>query len=556
MYTNTLDMIETGNMSRRRDEFEKTNAKYKPKDEFRFHETRSNVENVRAEVEARREAELQFDSFRATPMPTYSDEGAHVRLNVAAVLREDFLYKQKQEHESRMIKAYEEDLRDANEFFRWQTEMKEKDVATRKSEVERRRLEMVQSQKDAIEASLRQKRENKEVANKIKEQAEAMTQARDAEEELILLMNKQLVTEVKEVRDTAPAQAKKKLLKQREERRKQIDEEVAERAARKAEADAKLREERMEKVRQIQALERVLQKSETGGEKYDPTTTMGQGLLEEMSLVELKERLSMVKAAADEQEKNKRRKILQSKQERATDIRTRIENTGRIRQAAHTSNVTARERRKQKAEEARVREKEERNAGNLRLATKLESKRRAQQRDADDLVSMEQRIATQRMFLGAAKSMIEEKNFEEQLLGAEREARGRQESSKRDAAVYEATKRGEKAMRATLRKRTIAATAEFRETQAGALERARKELTQKNHETLEDKKTAFRKERGYEADLAKQLVTRNVYAHEQTKTVKERGRMHASKTKSGTGGASTAGRSKSYANPEDSFLGF
>jgi len=553
LHKNFVSDIENKNMTRRQGEFERTNAKYRPADEFKFHETRSNVENVRAEVEARREAELQFDSFRAKPMPTYPNEGAHVRLNVASVLREDFLYKQKQEQESKMIKAYEEDLRDANEFFRWQTEMKEKDVAMRKTEVERRRLEMVQSQKDAIEASKRQKRENKEVADKIKEEAEAMKNQMEAEEELILLMNKQLVTEVKEIRQTAPALARKKLLKRNEENRRQIDEEVAQRAAEKARADAIAHEEKMDKVRQIQALERVLQKAETGAEKFDPTTTMCQGLLEELSLVELKERLAMARVAADEHEKTRRRQILQNKQERAIDIRTRIENTGRIRQAAQNSNLAARARRKKKAENERRREVEERNEGNLRLAAKLEAKRKAQQREADELVAEEQRIATQRMFLGAAKSMIEEKHFEEQLLGAEREARDRQTSAKEDAAIYEVTKKGENDMRTTLNKRAQAATKNFHDTQANALERARKELTQKTHETLEDKKTAFRKERGNKNDLKKQLITRNPYAAEQTKKVKERGRMHATKTsRLGTG---TMGRSsKAYDNPEDSFL--
>merc|ERR1711865_337963 len=114
-------------------------------------------------------------------------------------------------------------------------------------------------------------------------------------------------------------------------------------------------EEKMDKVRQIQALERVLQKAETGAEKFDPTTTMCQGLLEELSLGELKERLAMARVAADEHEKTRRRQILQNKQERAIDIRTRIENTGRIRQAAQNSNLAARARRKKKAENERRR---------------------------------------------------------------------------------------------------------------------------------------------------------------------------------------------------------
>lgn len=259
----------------------------------------------------------------------------------------------------------------------------------------------------------------------------------------------------------------------------------------------------------------------------------------------------MARVAADEKEKDRRRQILQSKQERANDIRTRIQNTGRIRQAAQQSNKQARERRKKKAEDARRKEIQDRNEGNLRLAEKLEAKRRAQQKEADELVAEEQRIATQRMFLGAAKSMIEEKHFEEQLLGAEREARDRQAVAKQDSATYETTKKGEADMRTTLNKRQRAATKEFRSTQAAALERARHELTQKKHETLEDKKTAFRKERTIKGELKQQLITRNPYANEQTKKVKERGRMQATKLQAGTGSLT---RSKAYNNPEDSYL--
>merc|ERR1712028_276020 len=128
-----------------------------------------------------------------------------------------------------------------------------------------------------------------------------------------------------------------------------------------------------------------------------------------------------------------------------------------------------------------------------------------------------------------------------------------QESAKAGAKVYEATKKGENDMRVTLNKRSRATTKDFHSKQSSALERARHELTQKNHETLEDKKTAFRKERGIANELKTQLITRNPYANDQTKKVKERGRMHATKTsRLGTG---TMGRSsKAYDNPEDSFL--
>lgn len=129
-------------------------AKYQntEKGPFNLHQTRSNLEQVRAEVEAERSKELKFNSFRAKPPPKYPSGGADVKLNVAAVLREDALYKKKQEQDAALIKGYEAALRDSTEFYQWQTEMKGKDEAKRKAEVERRRLEMVASQKEAVEA--------------------------------------------------------------------------------------------------------------------------------------------------------------------------------------------------------------------------------------------------------------------------------------------------------------------------------------------------------------------------------------------------------------------
>lgn len=75
-----------------------------------------------------------------------------MKLNTAAVLREDALFRKKQEKEAELIKAFERDLRDSTEFYQWQTEMKGKDDLERKAQIEARRLEMAASAKEAIEA--------------------------------------------------------------------------------------------------------------------------------------------------------------------------------------------------------------------------------------------------------------------------------------------------------------------------------------------------------------------------------------------------------------------
>ena len=158
-----LAMVEKRKEERRKEIAEQVRGKYTSDQVFKLHETKSTVEKVRAEVEAARNAELKFDGIKAKPVrpvmgsslfplrtsplcvfdrlcihdgpcpqvPSYPKHGADVKLTVASVLREDALFRKKQQEEAALIQAYESELRDTTSFNKWKAEMKERDEKAR-----------------------------------------------------------------------------------------------------------------------------------------------------------------------------------------------------------------------------------------------------------------------------------------------------------------------------------------------------------------------------------------------------------------------------------------
>jgi hypothetical protein len=73
-----------------------------------------------------------------------------------------------------LIRAYEEELRDSTEYYRWQTELKHKDAQAKREQAERKRAAAKLSAAASREAIEQQEADNRELVTRVKEEKAAM----------------------------------------------------------------------------------------------------------------------------------------------------------------------------------------------------------------------------------------------------------------------------------------------------------------------------------------------------------------------------------------------
>ncbi|XP_073504906.1 cilia- and flagella-associated protein 99-like isoform X1 [Phyllobates terribilis] len=391
------------------------------------------TKRVLSEIRKEEDDKLSFNKTKLQPPPIKKVDNVPVRLNAAAILREGALYQRQVEDELNRIEKLIDGARDPSEFLEWQRQMLAKDLERQLADIECRRLEGKLSREEAVLARQNLIQENKkkvlmkkeETAKLMREYAEKRLQE---EKEM-----RDLVEQVSEGHKN-PKQARLKLQKYKQQIVQEVAEESREllrQALEEAQEELRKKFELICEIRAMESVPIIRQKF------VDLTQTAGHGLNCEMSVVELWERLALLKEAQRKAEEEKRDQILEEKQTKQQHLLDTLEQISLHRAAQGKAALLRLEEKKSKSQFGKTAA-----ANNDRvteLQRKLEKRITERERQAEALKLHPQR--------NAIKDSYEEKHWKELEEGRERQAQLLQcgvvsrETAHRMAA-YEAARNG------------------------------------------------------------------------------------------------------------------
>ena len=396
----------------------------------------TNIEKIRDEVENKIQSTLQFDNKYMNPIKDFSKCDADVKYNEAAIIREEYLIDKKNKEEEAALNKILIEKKDSKEFERWQSEMKIKDDIIKMQEIEKRKLELELNREVASTYMQRRIQKNQIKAAEHKKQ-EIINMKKRAEEKAEDIRQKKEV--IKEIQKEKENVVKQKIQKKKENQElyKNRKKEFNELNLISQEEKKIYLQRRDDLIRQIRELEKLPIKRTTG---FDPTETPGYGLLEEMSLVELRERLALQKKMHLDEIKSKKEENKLRMQERADELVNKAqiiqENRDRLR------NMKEIERKAKK--DAIIREKERikamREKSLFEVKQKIENKKQKLKKEDEIFQKKIREIKLQRQFLQLGRDAVEFKQFKQIEDGVERKINDRQNQDLIDQLALEKIK--------------------------------------------------------------------------------------------------------------------
>ncbi|XP_063086448.1 cilia- and flagella-associated protein 99 isoform X2 [Cavia porcellus] len=388
------------------------------KEELRCAMPRSHGEPPTQDPKKQLQLSSALSHIRKTPKLTfYRPVHIPVKLNVAAILRGGALYQRQVEKELKRVDKLVDGCGDLSEFLEWQERMRAKDQAEQLAMSECRRLQGKLSHEEAMLARQHVLQENKQKADRKKEQTvELMLQCAEQrlQEERAM---KQLVEQVTEAQKNVKV-AQLKLVKSRRQIVQEMTEESRELLQHSMKAAEIEQRQRSKLISQLRALETQPSRR---GKLVDLTQTPGYGLEGEMSMVELQERLALLKETQKHEEEERRDQIIWDKRIKSKELQNTVEQISLCRKAVGRTAALRWERKK--AQMAPVTAPDER---------VLELRRKIAERTAERLgYTASSHVPAPRTARPRPRAQLEAQHWQELERSRERKVRGNAEPVRR-----------------------------------------------------------------------------------------------------------------------------
>ena len=407
----TLDNIEKDRKNRL--EIIKKNIIERTKKDRNLHTMESenrpkNLEKIREEVENNIQKTLQFNNKYATPLKDFSKFKGDVKYNETAIIREEYLIDKKNKEEEAALNKILIEKKDSKEFDRWVAEMKIRDDILKMEEIDKRKLELELNREIAKNFYQIKKNRNQLKAAEHKQQEKMNMQKREEEKKEEIKNKKIVVKEIQKVQENA-MKNKLQFINDNQELYKNRKKELDELNLIMLEEKKIYNQRRDELIRQIRELEKLPIKRQKG---FDPTETPGYGFLEEMSLVELKERLALQKRMLLDEINSKKEENKLKMQERADGLVNKAliiqENRDKLRNQKEIERKMKREERENLNERIRI----EREKNLFKYKQKIEEKKKRLKNEDELFQKKIREIKLQQQFSQLGRDAVEFKQFQ------------------------------------------------------------------------------------------------------------------------------------------------
>jgi hypothetical protein len=285
---------------------------------------------------------------KAMPAPSFP-EPAQAKRTAAQIMRDEQVYRKIAEEEATRLKALEENLRDESEFVEWKAKMTAEDDQRERELVESRKEDAVATAQRALDARALEVTKNQAMVKEEREKTALLMEKRAHAMEKETERKRLLKEEVIAMEANVQVARTRVEEENREVAREQIEE--REKRAKKVERD---REEELlakkQLIKEIQAMEKLAGQRGKRPREFDPSTSSGLGLLDEMSLSELHERLNVLAVRDKEERDRKCGKINDERAYKSDVLAMMVRQHDRLR--GEVRGVRDEERKEKKREEA------------------------------------------------------------------------------------------------------------------------------------------------------------------------------------------------------------